>query len=158
MKLKLASLFLMLLLPSAEALQLTVPIQTNILKPENSSNLIIEYERDVFSAAYKQEKQTFDDILIPFTVKTSSSTSELYKITLQDSYHVCEDDPINVSVSIDATSVAKGDFIDDLDFLMDDADFKWTEHRMNLHFPKIVAGLKSKSCQGNVGILVELKV
>lgn len=150
-------LFLVFLIPSAEAIELTIPIGTTIFKREVSS-IYIEYDRNYFSSIYRAKNNTFDELLIPFKVKADKSISGPYQMTLQTSYHTCDESAIDVTVSIDGTTLQKDDALNNIDFSNSDINTQWTDHEMKFIFPEINSDVKEQQCQGMAGLYVELVI
>ncbi|ELU8562255.1 hypothetical protein PO80_02515 [Vibrio parahaemolyticus] len=135
-----------------------IDVSVYISKSEASEEIEIISQDKIHQANYTKQKQTFEDIIIPFRVRSPMEVQDNYNLTLTESIHVCEATPLEVSVEVDGTKVIKGDVLQRLPFVQSDSQYKWSDHLLSLSYPQIQQETVAKQCNGVVGIVVELTV
>ena len=157
---KVLTSFVLMLIPlaSADAYESHIPISTHIVKNVNSTKIAIESDQNVYTAVYRDDDEKFDDVNMPFRVISPVSVTQLYDLTLSDSYSECDGQEIQVISEVDNLVMNRGDRIRGLDFVNSDASNKWSEHRLKLSYPVIQKNTVSQQCLGNVMITVELDI
>ncbi|EJE8516373.1 hypothetical protein M5252_004728 [Vibrio parahaemolyticus] len=135
-----------------------IDINVYISKSEASEEIEIISQDKIHQAIYTKQKQTFEDIIIPFRVRSPMEVQNHYNLTLTESIHVCGATPLEVGVAVDGTKVIKGDVLQRLPFLQSDSQYKWSDHLLSLSYPQIEQETVAKQCDGVIGIVVELTV
>lgn len=122
--------------------------EVEIISPENN-----------YTAIYNNSLEKFDNIVIPYAVKSPLSVSaDSYKYTLSESSHFCDGNPLNVSVLIDGVVLNRGESILNADFNQSDSTNKWRDHILTLEYEVQDRLASEQVCSGLVGITVELEI
>ncbi|EPN4952619.1 hypothetical protein ACT0HV_000574 [Vibrio diabolicus] len=159
MKLSLSVLLVLFFIAPAEAIEnKLIYVFAEITKDSPSDTIEIEYEQKSYTGKYREENQTFDNIDIPFKVKSPISVNQQYHLTLSQSDHQCDMAPLDVVTELDGHSIQKGDRLDNLDFVDYDSNFRWTRHILRLSFPEIKQTPQGKDCSGNLSLIVGLHI
>ncbi|QLK43878.1 hypothetical protein DR996_00470 [Vibrio owensii] len=112
-------------------------------------------------ATFNKSNNKFDDLLMPFTVTSTTGDPILYSLTILESEHACYDTiagsvvgegtPINVSLSVDGLGMNIDDSI------TGDSTTITKDHELKLHFgDDHQMSDTEKSCSGRVQIQAEL--
>lgn len=116
---------------------------------------------ELHEATFNKSNNKFDDLLMPFTVTSTTGDPILYSLTILESEHACydtiagsvvgESTPINVNLSVDGLGMNIDDSI------TGDSTTITKDHELKLHFGDDHQMSDSeRSCSGRVQIQAEL--
>ncbi|MPW30809.1 hypothetical protein F9L16_17625 [Agarivorans sp. B2Z047] len=159
---------------SAAPIHKTVGVKTVIIGNHDSDALKIIADKYVFAAVYQDEKGTFGDVNIPFSLASpKEAIAEEYAITLSESKHQCNPiavshdasryvenvEPLFVDFFLDGELMQKGDEGENTPFqTVDDDGTRWSRHLIRLSYPAISQKSYKQDCSGIVAIEVSLVI
>ncbi|TCW20760.1 hypothetical protein [Vibrio crassostreae] len=145
---------------SVGAGEVSVPIWVNVIKSTNSSEISLEYDKDIYPVVYRTIDESFAPLQIPFRVRSKLSVTKQYRVSLINSAHKCNGNPFNVTTELDGSLLKEGEQLNKLSFQFSDltSNSRWSEHLFVLKFDEVMQGVNSQYCQGNIGISVGLEI
>ncbi|TKG09031.1 hypothetical protein [Vibrio sp. F13] len=137
------------LAPRVNAVTKSVYIETHIVTDVVGTDLWVEVPKDQFTAVYFAKNNTFEDILIPFSMKGTSAYN--YQAELIQSFHTCEQGEIDVESFLNGQALNENLPLGGFSLSFEGGEWV-NKHSLLLKYPLISQTESEQSCHGMLGL------